>query len=246
MTGVGKNIKTLRTQKGISQDELAEKLFVSRQTVSNYETGKTQPDIQMLIKISEALGTETSYIIYGVPSDVERRKQYKKLAVKIIILIIFIILFLFLNKYAVYMRNRYYDPSITIFLSSMYSPLLFVFLAFVFMQACSIFLGAKPIKVTNQKKIYYILIALLAIYFLAVLPYNVSNLRISYEMQEALKNQVSYSSSGFSLNRFLDSLVYLTLLHKPFKYIFLIFGVLLWNFKPDKIRKEKKEEKQDE
>lgn len=39
MANVGKNIRRLRTQKHMTQDELAEKLFVSRQTVSNYETG---------------------------------------------------------------------------------------------------------------------------------------------------------------------------------------------------------------
>lgn len=39
MANVGKNIRILRTKKGMTQDELAEKLFVSRQTVSNYENG---------------------------------------------------------------------------------------------------------------------------------------------------------------------------------------------------------------
>lgn len=42
MANVGKNIRNLRTQKKLTQDELAEKLFVSRQTVSNYENGVSQ------------------------------------------------------------------------------------------------------------------------------------------------------------------------------------------------------------
>ena len=42
MANVGKNIRILRTKNGMTQDELAEKLFVSRQTVSNYENGVSQ------------------------------------------------------------------------------------------------------------------------------------------------------------------------------------------------------------
>ncbi|MCI6486454.1 MAG: helix-turn-helix domain-containing protein [Clostridiales bacterium] len=43
MRDVGKNIKDLRQGRGLTQDELAERLFVSRQTVSNYELGRTRP-----------------------------------------------------------------------------------------------------------------------------------------------------------------------------------------------------------
>ena len=39
MRDIGKNIKTLRIRRGMTQDELAEALYVTRQTVSNYETG---------------------------------------------------------------------------------------------------------------------------------------------------------------------------------------------------------------
>ena len=45
MRDIGKNIRDLRTRKDMTQDELAEKLFVTRQTVSNYETGKSRPDV---------------------------------------------------------------------------------------------------------------------------------------------------------------------------------------------------------
>lgn len=39
MRDIGKNIKYLREEKHLTQDQLAERLFVTRQTVSNYETG---------------------------------------------------------------------------------------------------------------------------------------------------------------------------------------------------------------
>ena len=65
MAKVGKNIRTLRTKQGMSQETLAEKLFVSRQTISNYETGKSYPDIDMLVKIAEELHVEVQVLIYG-------------------------------------------------------------------------------------------------------------------------------------------------------------------------------------
>lgn len=45
MRDIGKNIRTLREKKGMTQEELAQALFVTRQTVSNYETGRSRPDI---------------------------------------------------------------------------------------------------------------------------------------------------------------------------------------------------------
>lgn len=49
------NLKSLRKAKGLSQEELAIKLSVVRQTVSKWENGISVPDAEMLIKISEAL-----------------------------------------------------------------------------------------------------------------------------------------------------------------------------------------------
>lgn len=65
MAKIGKNIRTQRTKQGMLQETLAEKLFVSRQTVSNYETGKSYPDIDMLVKIAEELHVEVQVLIYG-------------------------------------------------------------------------------------------------------------------------------------------------------------------------------------
>lgn len=65
MRDIGKNIRQLRTQKNMTQDELAEKLFVTRQTVSNYETGRSRPDVEMLAKIAEVLETDANTVLYG-------------------------------------------------------------------------------------------------------------------------------------------------------------------------------------
>ncbi len=65
MRDIGKNIRLLRQQKNLTQDDLAERLFVTRQTVSNYETGKSRPDVEMLVKVSEALDTDIQQLIYG-------------------------------------------------------------------------------------------------------------------------------------------------------------------------------------
>lgn len=49
------NIKSIRKLKGLSQEELAIKLNVVRQTISKWEQGLSVPDAEMLISISEAL-----------------------------------------------------------------------------------------------------------------------------------------------------------------------------------------------
>lgn len=62
---IAKNIKKFREQKNISQSDLAEKLNVTRQAVSNWETRKTQPDIETLHKIADILEISMEELIYG-------------------------------------------------------------------------------------------------------------------------------------------------------------------------------------
>ena len=76
MANVGKNIRNMRNKNKMTQDELAEKLFVSRQTVSNYETGKSNPDIDMLVKIAEVLNTDVNILIFGIPTPPGRKREY--------------------------------------------------------------------------------------------------------------------------------------------------------------------------
>ena len=57
------NIKILRKQKGLSQDELSIKLNVVRQTVSKWEQGLSVPDAEMLVSISEVFDIPVSVLL---------------------------------------------------------------------------------------------------------------------------------------------------------------------------------------
>lgn len=92
MRDIGKNIRQLRTAKNMTQDELAEKLFVTRQTVSNYETGKSRPDVEMLVKISDILETDIHQVIYG-PEPVKLTKEKKRLLVGAILTLVLLVVF---------------------------------------------------------------------------------------------------------------------------------------------------------
>lgn len=54
-TSIPKNIKRLRQKAGMTQEQLAENMFVTRQTVSLRENGRTQPDIQTLERLQRSL-----------------------------------------------------------------------------------------------------------------------------------------------------------------------------------------------
>ena len=65
MTKISKNIKRLRMLQNMSQEELAQKLFVSRQAVSSWENNRTQPDLDMIQKIAELFSVEVEELLYG-------------------------------------------------------------------------------------------------------------------------------------------------------------------------------------
>ena len=67
-------ILELRTQKGMSQDELAEKVFVSRQAVSRWENGETVPNTETLKLLSEVFDVSINTLL-GSPRKLIRRSS---------------------------------------------------------------------------------------------------------------------------------------------------------------------------
>ena len=68
---LNENIKTLRKSKGLSQEELAIKLNVVRQTISKWEQGLSVPDADMLISIAEVLETPVSTLLGETVAEAE-------------------------------------------------------------------------------------------------------------------------------------------------------------------------------
>ena len=60
---LSENIQRLRKAKGLSQEELAVKLNVVRQTISKWEQGRSVPDSDLLIALSQALETPVSALL---------------------------------------------------------------------------------------------------------------------------------------------------------------------------------------
>ena len=61
----GENLKTLRRNKGITQEELAARLNVVRQTVSKWEKGQSVPDSEMLVRLAEIFEVPVSQLLGG-------------------------------------------------------------------------------------------------------------------------------------------------------------------------------------
>lgn len=62
---IGAQIKRHRAELALSQDGLAAKVYVSRQTISSWETGKTYPDVQSLLLLSEIFGVTVDDLVKG-------------------------------------------------------------------------------------------------------------------------------------------------------------------------------------
>ncbi|WP_367006698.1 helix-turn-helix transcriptional regulator [Streptococcus sp. ZY19097] len=71
MTQLAQQIRTLRTSKNLSQDELAEKIYISRQAVSKWENGEATPDIDKLVQLAEIFGVSLDYLVLGKEPEKE-------------------------------------------------------------------------------------------------------------------------------------------------------------------------------
>lgn len=131
------NIKTIRKSKGLSQEELATKLNVVRQTISKWEQGLSVPDSELLVSLSEALDTPVSTLLGENIKEKEdnylkeiaqkleviniqlaRKKEMKRkiwLGVFIAICVIIVISFILLSSLgASYMEWDYNDPELAV------------------------------------------------------------------------------------------------------------------------------------
>ena len=74
------NLKKIRKDKGYTQEILAEKLNVVRQTVSKWEKGLSLPDVDMLSKIANVLETDVNILLDGQITTTDQSEIVKQLA----------------------------------------------------------------------------------------------------------------------------------------------------------------------
>lgn len=103
---INDNLRELRMGRNLTQDQVAEKLNVTRQTVSSYESGRTRPDIDTLVRYSELFGIELESLIYGYDKELKANRRIKITAIIIFALLTTLVavgslFFLISHKYSI-------------------------------------------------------------------------------------------------------------------------------------------------
>ena len=80
---IGAFLKELRKEKNITQEELADKMGVSRRTVSRWETGTNMPDMDILIDISDLYDVDLREILDGEIKDIKMDNETKETVLKV-------------------------------------------------------------------------------------------------------------------------------------------------------------------
>ena len=79
----GEFLRRLRTEKGLSQEQLADQLGVARRTVSRWETGTNAPDLDILIRLSDFYGVGLRDILDGERKDEPMSEEIRETAEQI-------------------------------------------------------------------------------------------------------------------------------------------------------------------
>ena len=94
---IGKRLKQKRQEANLTQKELADLLFVSRQTISSWEVGRTYPDLETLVKISELFATplddllkEDSQVIKDIAEKVKKSERRKITSIILAVLLLIV------------------------------------------------------------------------------------------------------------------------------------------------------------
>lgn len=104
---IGNNIKRLREINNMSQDELADKLYCTRQTISNYERGISEPDIDTIKKIAVLFNSDIKDII-----EQSQKKDYKPIIKSFIKTLVILTFSLLLYLISLKLFNKYFNNAL--------------------------------------------------------------------------------------------------------------------------------------
>lgn len=241
MAKIGRNIREQRMKKGLSQEELAERLYVTRQTISNYETGRSNPDVEMLTRLAEALDTDIQLLIYGET----KKRDMKQIRTAVVSLAVILLLYVIFQKIAGYeemaVRTRFEMPGISLFMKFTGYPVLFLWAGSAATSLIMALTGGKVPFSARKSLVHKAVLVPFVGGLLFMAPFSISFIAIKiWSWADVLlypeKTMRSYGFSfGLVLNR-----IYFEMQEFIFAYSSGIYmlcfaaGCVLWLTKPEK------------
>lgn len=203
MRDIGKNIRTLRIRKKLNQDQLAEAIHVTRQTVSNYETGRSRPDVEMLAKLAEVLDVDIKELLYG-PSKMEHfTRLLLRLAVGAVLTGLAAILYFVGGPWAQRLLEERYVMFPIYMVIFFVKPLFFILLGWTFSQGCLVLLRSEPLNYRWAIWTRRLILLGIAVWMIAMAPWFFYLVRGMWEELKHLWGDGSFShTSSFRLNAF--------------------------------------------
>ena len=142
MRDIGKNIRLARLHRKLTQDELAQKVHTTRQTISNCETGRSRPDVETLQRLADALGVELTELLDGAPSADARRAALRRVCLMGAVTLILAGLWAYLH--AVCLRQYQRGDMAPLAAMLVAEPLLLCALAWTLLQALHMVTRLRP------------------------------------------------------------------------------------------------------
>ena len=224
MRDIGKNIKDLRQKQNLTQDALAEKLFVTRQTVSNYETGKSRPDIEMLVRIAQSLGTDPNTVLYGPAQQPGKKQSLIRFLICLGVLTVAWIGFSHLQALGKELAKTYYQMQLSIGCVVLGGPVIAFLFGWTAMEALGFFAKLSPLPNPWGKRLRRGAVTGLAGYFLLEIPILFTFVLQSNwyrQLPDALRN--IWSSAAMWLAGYVHGMIL-----RPNLLLFGLLGCILW------------------
>jgi len=174
MNDVGKHIRALRKEKNLSQETLADSLHVTRQAVSQWENGRTQPDLDTLKSIAEFFDVDLLAVIYGKKQRTQSDERLKKQHIRGLIIfgllaIAFAIFYIYFKPYLKRIGESNFDM-LTYFLFSMYfPPIIYLFSTVASLHGASLLWRLDIHSAIVKRTLLIASITVLAFYYIVVL-----------------------------------------------------------------------------
>ena len=172
MNDLGNRLRERRTALKMTQDELAARLFVTRQTISNYERGLSEPDLDMLRRLADALETDTASLLVTEPSltKVSRKKELLPFLIDLGLTIVVVALFFLLERQAFAWKSSHYDviPYERVVLLML--PLIFLLQGWTLAQGAACLVELPTLPRGLRIGIRFVVITAIVLYLLALAP----------------------------------------------------------------------------